>query len=109
MDMAQQFEALQAEVVGIIGRLSELEEALDGDLRGANAVILDWQFADGKSEDLIARLDQRELAIVVCSGYGEEECPAHLSHIPWVTKPANGELVAQRLCEALDARMARQA
>lgn len=103
MDMAQQFESLQAEVVGIVSKLSEFDTIGRGEI-AANAVVLDWQFVDGKAHDVIAILEQRKIAVVVCSGYGTEERPAEFSHIPWVTKPANADELAAALCAVLEAR-----
>lgn len=103
MDMAQQFESLHAEVVGIIGKLADFDPLLRGELT-ANAVVLDWQFVDGKAHEVIAALEQRNVAVVVCSGYGTEERPAEFSHIPWVTKPANADELAAALCAVLEAR-----
>jgi ActR/RegA family two-component response regulator len=108
MDMAEQFEALQAEVVSVVGRLSELEQLTSNADFPANAVVLDWQFMDGKADKIIPLLEQRGAAIVVCSGYAREERPPELSHIPWLTKPANADEIAQALLVELDGRGLRQ-
>jgi len=105
MDMAQQFEALHAQVTGIVGNLGELEKAVHDGLE-ANAVVLDWQFLDGKAHGIVPLLEERGVAVAVCSGYGPEERPAELVHIPWVTKPATADAVAEALCAVLDARSA---
>lgn len=104
MDMAEQFASLQAEVVGVVGRLSELDQLASKADFPANAVVLDWQFVDGNADKIIPLLEQRGAAIVVCSGYAREERPPELAHIPWLTKPANADEIAQALLAELDGR-----
>jgi DNA-binding NarL/FixJ family response regulator len=105
MDMAQQFEELQAEVVGTVGRLSDLREAVLNGSR-ANAIVLDIQFADGRAYDLLPLLEEKGLAVAISSGYDVEERPPQYAHIPWVNKPAAADTIAAALCTVLDARSA---
>ena len=104
MDMAEQFSALHAEVVGVVGRLSELDQLASKVDFPANAVVLDWQFMDGRADMIVPLLEQRGAAVVVCSGYGMEERPPELSHIPWLTKPASTDEIARVLLVELDGR-----
>lgn len=108
MDMAQQFEALDAEVVGTIGKLGELRQILLSGNCTANAAVLDIQFADGQAYDIIPLLEEKGLAVAIASGYGPEERPDRFAHIPWITKPANADTLAAALCASLDARSASQ-
>jgi ActR/RegA family two-component response regulator len=108
MDMAQQFEALDAEVVGTVGKLAELRNVLLSDQSTANAAVLDIQFADGEAYEIIPLLEEKGLAVAIASGYGPEERPDRFAHIPWVTKPANASDLCSALCASLDARSASQ-
>lgn len=108
MDMAEQFESLQAEVVGTIGTLGELRRTvLSGDCP-ANAVVLDVQFADGQAYDILPLLEEKGLVVAISSGYGPEERPERFSHLPWITKPATADAISAALCASLDARGASQ-
>lgn len=104
IDLAQQLEALQAQVVGIVGSLGDLREAIQSNATSFNAVVLDVQFADGRAYDVIPLLEEQGLATAISSGYGPEERPPEYAHIPWITKPTTADHIAAALCAARDAR-----
>jgi CheY-like chemotaxis protein len=108
MDMAEQFEALQAQVVGIVGTMGDLERTIAASNFAANAVVLDLQFVDGNAYDIIPRLEKTGAAVVICSGYNVDERPAELAHIPWVNKPATAEMISGALRSTLDTLRDRQ-
>jgi DNA-binding NtrC family response regulator len=108
MDMAQQFEDLQATVVGTVGNIQDLRKALTDDGFSANAVVLDVQYSDGHIFELLPLLQEKGIAIAIASGYGPEDRPDEYSHIPWLTKPTTVEQISAALCSVMDARSANQ-
>jgi ActR/RegA family two-component response regulator len=104
MDMAEQFEGLRADVVGLAGTLGELRRHLRADGFRANAVVLDLQFSDGNAYDVIPLIEETGAAVVICTGFHVEERPREFSHIPWIDKPASAETIYRALRVQLDNR-----
>jgi ActR/RegA family two-component response regulator len=102
IDMAQQFEALDAEVLGTFGKLADLRHALKDGGHAANAVVLDLRLNDGSALDVLPMLEEQGIAVAITSGFGPEERPAEWAHIPWIGKPANAEDIAAALCNVID-------
>lgn len=104
MDMAEQFEGLRADVVGLAGTIGELRRHLNANGFRANAVVLDLQYSDGNAYDVIPQIEQTGAAVVICTGFHVEERPQEFSHIPWIHKPASAETIYRALCAQLDSR-----
>lgn len=103
-DLAQQLEALGARVVASAGTVEQLEGLIQSGLDETNAAILDVDLLDGSIFPLVPDLEQRGVAVVFCTGYHRQDCPAELAHIPWIGKPARAADIAITLCLAIDAR-----
>ena len=102
-EMAQQLELLHVTVVGSAASLAELDDLLGQDV-GANAAVLDIQLRDGDTYSILPRLADLGIVAVFYSGYTAEDCPQHLSHIPWFGKLAPVKDIVDALCAARDAR-----
>lgn len=104
IDMAQQLEALGAQVVATVASLAALEQVLASGTSSANAALLDVELIGGSVIPIVPRLEQAGISVVICSGYSAQERPAELGHVQWIDKPARAEDVASALLRAINAR-----
>ncbi len=108
MEMAAEAKAHGATDVTIMSGPGELNRALENADFSAELAILAVSPIEGHLCELVALLENRNIAIVFCSGYTASESPADLAHIPWLPKPFRAEEFGLAMAQALNQRSVRQ-
>jgi len=88
-DLAMELGKRGVTVVGIVASIADAFKALQDRTMGANVAILDVRLLDGLAVELVAPMLARGMAVVLCTGYGSQDLPSQIAHLPAVGKPTD--------------------
>jgi DNA-binding response OmpR family regulator len=94
-DLVRALETAGAKTVGPFGSVWQAQEAIDRN--GIGAAVLDLNLHGTRSDDLVKRLDDVKVPILIVSGYSEEALPPELHHIKRLEKPIDSMMIVAAL------------
>lgn len=98
-DLVRALETAGAKPVGPFASVLQAEEAVERN--GIDAAVLDLNLHGVRSDDLVKRLDDASVPVLIVSGYSETALQPELRHLNRLEKPVNCRKVISCLADQL--------